>query len=70
MADTATSTPAQASETTDDLCRALHVTPQTIRLMVRRGSIPAGVRIGRRNLWPAGTAAQLLANARLEGGAA
>lgn len=50
-----------ASETTDDLCRVLHVTPQTIRRMELKGQIPpAAVKIGRRKLWPAGTAAALL----------
>jgi hypothetical protein len=50
-----------ASETTDDLCRVLHVTPQTIRRMELKGQIPpASVKLGRRKLWPAGTAAALL----------
>lgn len=51
-----------ASETTTDLCRVLRVTPQTIRRMELKGQIPpAAVKIGRRKLWPAGTAAALLA---------
>lgn len=50
-----------ASETTTDLCRVLRVTPQTIRRMELKGQIPpAAVKIGRRKLWPAGTAAALL----------
>jgi len=60
-----------ASETTADLCTALHVTPQTIRRMELEGRIPpAAVKIGRRKLWPAGTAAQLLAEVAKAGGAA
>ena len=57
-----------ASETTDDLCRVLHVTPQTIRRMELKGQIPpAAVKIGRRKLWPAGTAAALLAASQTGG---
>lgn len=57
-----------ASETTNDLCRVLHVTPQTIRRMELKGQIPpAAVKIGRRKLWPAGTAAALLAASQTGG---
>jgi predicted site-specific integrase-resolvase len=57
-----------ASETTDDLCRVLRVTPQTIRRMETEGRIPpAAVKIGRRKLWPAGTAAALLAASQTGG---
>lgn len=66
MANQATHT--ATSETTEDLCRALRVTPQTIRQMQLKGQVPPSIRIGRRNLWPAGTVARLLAGAQ-EGGA-
>lgn len=58
-----------ASETTADLCRVLRVTPQTIRRMEIEGRIPpASVKLGRRKLWPAGTAAALLAGTAQTGG--
>lgn len=58
-----------ASETTADLCRVLRVTPQTIRRMELEGRIPpAAVKIGRRKLWLAGTAAALLAGTAQTGG--
>lgn len=58
-----------ASETTADLCRVLHVTPQTIRRMELEGRIPpVSVKLGRRKLWPAGTAAALLAGTAQTGG--
>lgn len=57
-----------ASETTTDLCRVLRVTPQTIRRMELKGRIPpAAVKIGRRKLWPAGTAAALLTTSQTGG---
>lgn len=57
-----------ASETTADLCRVLRVTPQTIRRMEIEGRIPpASVKLGRRKLWPAGTAAALLTTSQTGG---
>ena len=56
------------SVTVEDLAQRFDVTPQTIRRMELKGQIPpAAVKIGRRKLWPAGTAAALLAASQTGG---
>lgn len=58
-----------ASETAHDLRAALAVTDQTLRRWELEGRIPTPSRIGRKKIWPAGTAAALLAGT-VQGGAA
>lgn len=56
------------SETAHDLRAALSVTDQTLRRWELEGRIPTPSRIGRKKIWPAGTAAALLAGTAQTGG--